>query len=59
MKVIDPRSSKQLTAGSKRYKKGGYKPYWGPSPARHIYGMDVRAFPLKFDPPIVAEWRRW
>lgn len=59
MKVIDPRSSRQLNAGSKRYKKAGYKPYWGPSPARRIADMDLRALPLKFDPPIYAEFRRW
>ena len=59
MKLIEPITFRQLSASSKRFKKNGYKPYWGPSPAGHFCGMDVPALLLKFNPPISVEFRRW
>lgn len=60
MKHIDRVSEAQRRRTDKRFKKGGWRPYWGPTEPCEIAGMELKhRLPLKFQPPIYAEWRRW
>jgi hypothetical protein len=62
MKHIERISDEQRTRASKRFKTRGSQPYWGPLEIGQLL-IDghalMRRIPLKFNPPIYAEWRRW
>lgn len=62
MKHIERISDTQRIRAEKRMKKAGYRPYWGPMEAAEFLELGLknpRRIPLKFHPPINAEWRRW
>jgi hypothetical protein len=62
MKHIERISDKQRTRASKRFKTRGHQPYWGALEigASLIDGHSLKhRIPLRFNPPITAEWRRW